>query len=564
VDSTRSRSNGGNVAPRKVGDQRPRLRSVPPYISSAGPEVIDLAERAGLALDDWQRWILTNALGERDDGKWAAWEVALIISRQNGKNVILEAREIAGLFIFGEQLITHTSHRFDTSLESFRRLLILIESNPDYDREVMRVSRSHGEEGIELKPNKELGHPDGARILYRTRSEASGRGFSGDLVIYDEAMILDSASVGGSLPTLSARSHVTEGGTQVWYTASAGLGAKSTQLALVRGRGRRAHESGKPDESLFFAEWSIDPHDAYCPPNCAEHDDPLSTESLYKSNPGLGIIHSNGTGLTLEAVERERAGMDDSTYLTERLGVGSYPAPKDGWAVIPRRWWKDTEMPDAGRPAGVVFGVDTTPDRAMSAIAVAGSIPGDLGYVELCDHRAGTSWVVKRAVELDRRWGPTVWIIDPRSAAGSLIDDFERADLKIVKPSATDVAHAFGEFYDAVRDGRLRHAPDREVALALAGAATRKLSDGLAWDRQNVAVDICPIVAYTFAWWGWRQHGGNDYDAVESVHFDLDEIIRLCRLGAYGPGDLLRLHDAGLLDDDGMTALAAAGVQVPR
>ncbi len=118
-------------------------------------------------------------------------------------------------------------------------------------------------------------------------------------------------------------------------------------------------------------------------------------------------------------------------------------------------------------------------------------------------------------------------------------------------------------FYDAVRDDRLRHAPDSEVKTALAGAATRKLGDGLAWDRQHVAVDICPLVAYTLAWWGWRQHGGNDYDAVDSVHFDLDEIMRLCSLGAYRTDDLKRLYDAGLIDDKGLTALADAGYAVP-
>jgi len=570
VGSTNSHSSAAGGALLRVGDQRPRLRSVPSHVTSAGAETIDLAERTGLALDDWQRWVLECALGERADGKFAAWEVALICPRQNGKNAILEARELAGLFLFGEQLITHTSHRFDTSLESFRRLLALIEATPDLDAQVLRVSRSHGEEGIELKRTK--ARPHEARILYRTRSEASGRGFSGDLVVYDEAMLLDAAAVGGSLPTLSARQHVTEGGPQVWYTGSAGLGAKSTQLALIRGRGKTAHESGHADPSLMFAEWSIEACDEYCPPNCRDHDDPNALDSLYKSNPGLGIIHSNGTGLTLEAIERERAGMTEQTYAVERLGIGTYPAPKDGWAVIPRRWWEATELRDAARPQGVVFGVDTTPDRAISAIAVAGSVSGlDQGYVELTanrrgevDMRAGTSWVLKRAIDLDRDWGPAVWLIDPRSAAGSMIDEFERAGLKVEQPTATDMAHAFGEFYDAVRDDRLRHAPDPEVRTGLAGAATRKLGDGLAWDRQNVAVVLCPVVAYTLAWWGWRQHGGNDYDVRDSVHFDITEIVRLCKLGAYGADDLKRLYDSGLLDDAGLTALAAAGVPVPR
>jgi hypothetical protein len=155
-----------------------------------------------------------------------------------------------------------------------------------------------------------------------------------------------------------------------------------------------------------------------------------------------------------------------------------------------------------------------------------------------------------------------VWVIDPRAAAGSLIDEFLASELKVERPNATEMAHAFGSFYDAVRDDKIRHASDREVSNALAGAMTRKLSDGQAWDRQHVAVDISPLVAYTLAHWGWQQFGGGDYDVRDSVHFDLAEILRLCRLGVYGPADLKRLYDSGLLDDAGLTHLAREGVRV--
>jgi len=55
-----------------------------------------------------------------------------------------------GLFLFGERLIIHSAHQFDTSKEAFNRILMLIENAPDLDKEVARVSRSHGEEGVEL------------------------------------------------------------------------------------------------------------------------------------------------------------------------------------------------------------------------------------------------------------------------------------------------------------------------------------------------------------------------------------------------------------------------------
>src|ERR1035441_6198666 len=82
-----------------LGDQRPRIASVPASSWSEGERVTDLAAAAGLYLDDWQRWVLDQGLGRRDDRMWAAFEVALIVSRQNGKGSILEALALAALFL---------------------------------------------------------------------------------------------------------------------------------------------------------------------------------------------------------------------------------------------------------------------------------------------------------------------------------------------------------------------------------------------------------------------------------------------------------------------------------
>ena len=59
---------------------------------------------AGLVLDPWQELVVDGAHGVREDGKWAAFEVGVNVPRQNGKGGILEARALAGLFLFGERL----------------------------------------------------------------------------------------------------------------------------------------------------------------------------------------------------------------------------------------------------------------------------------------------------------------------------------------------------------------------------------------------------------------------------------------------------------------------------
>lgn len=94
------------------GVQTPRVSCWPDYATSAGREAVDLARSCGLWLDPWQAFVLEHGLGERSDGKWSAFECAIVVSRQNGKGSILEARELAGLFLFDEQLILHSAHEF--------------------------------------------------------------------------------------------------------------------------------------------------------------------------------------------------------------------------------------------------------------------------------------------------------------------------------------------------------------------------------------------------------------------------------------------------------------------
>ncbi|WP_206326328.1 MULTISPECIES: LAGLIDADG family homing endonuclease [unclassified Streptomyces] len=94
------------------GWQTPPIQIAPPSVSSAGQEAIDLAARAGLHLDPWQQHVLRVGMGEKPDGSWSAFEVAVNVPRQNGKGALIEARELWGLFIGGEDLILHSAHEF--------------------------------------------------------------------------------------------------------------------------------------------------------------------------------------------------------------------------------------------------------------------------------------------------------------------------------------------------------------------------------------------------------------------------------------------------------------------
>ncbi|MFF8953878.1 terminase [Streptomyces sp. NPDC014940] len=471
------------------GVQRPRLFTAPPtFLSSAGLEAAELAEHAGLDLMPWQRHVLDVGLREREDGQWAAFEVAVNVPRQNGKGGVIEARELAGLFLLGERLIIHSAHEFKTARVAFQRIQSLILGCPDLRKRVKRMLCNTTETSITLTT--------GQSLQFIARSGGSGRGWTGDCNVLDEDMILGDDAMGALMPTMSAVENP-----QLWYLGSAGIGAQSVQLARLRRRALAALEAGEPDPSLAYMEWSVDPHADECQPGCTEHDDPDDPASWAKANPSLGYL------ITPQFVRNERASLGSSgIFERERLGVGDYPSDSaDTWQVIGEDAWRALAAAESTPSDPVVFAIDMTPERSHAAICVAGEWRGGT-HVEVVDHRPGTGWILERARELHEKWGPRCWVIDGAGPAGSLIADLEDEEkglgITVIQPKAREVAIACGQFYDAVSEQTLSHLDQAPLSAALAGAQKRPLGDAWAWARRIVSVDISPLVAATLAKWG--------------------------------------------------------------
>lgn len=456
---------------------------------------------AGLVLDPWQATTLEHALGERADGRWAAFEVAVNVPRQNGKGAILEARELAGLFLLGERLIIHSAHLFDTSLEAFRRLLALIEDAPDLDRRVMRVSRSHGEEGIELR--------GGQRIRFRTRTKGGGRGFTGDCLILDEAMVLPESFHGTLLPTLSAKSMI--GSPQVWYMGSA-VDQMVHEHGIVFAR-LRERALGGGDPSLAYFEHSAELVDGDGEPlplatlDKALLDDPVLWA---QANPGLGIRISE------EHIAKELRSMDARTFAVERLGVGDWPATEGtGSSPISFEAWSRLEDPGSLLADPVCLAFDVSPARSSGSISAAGRRPDGLAHVETVDRREGTGWMVDRLVELRDRHDPSRIVCDAASPAASLLAELEERGVLVETVDAREYANACGLVFDLVEQAGLRHLGTAELASAVRGAAKRPLGDAWAWSRRLSTVDISPLVAATLALWASAGEGSYGFEWAE-------------------------------------------------
>ena len=476
-----------------IGSQRPRICSVPDYASSSGDDAVELAAMAGLILDPWQQYVLRNSLGERADGKWAAFEVGLVVPRQNGKGGILEARELAGLFLLGERFIVHSAHQFDTAIEAFRRLLDLVDGSPDLSRRVKRVSRSHGDEGIELV--------GGQRIRFRTRTKGGGRGFTGDCLLLDEAMDLPEEVHGALLPTLSARPNP-----QVWYCASAvdqDVEDHGMVLARIRERGMAGE-----DPSLAYFEWSADLDiDKLVP---ADLD---SVDHYAQANPALGIR------ITERHIRNEALSLDPRTFAVERLGVGDWPRiDSEAKHIIDMDRWHECTDLDSAPLDPVCFAFDVTPDRSTACVAVSGLRSDGLPHIEVIEHKRGTRWVVATVARLAKQHHRSIVVCDAYGPAGSLLTELENLGIEVLVTSAGDQAQACGIFYDAVMDSKtLRHLDTPELTAAVDGATTRQLGESWAWSRKKSTVDISPLVAATLALWGSSQRPARPTPRIVSL-----------------------------------------------
>lgn len=456
----------------------PRFRTVPEAVSSAGVEAVQLLESANRPPDPWQADALHDALGELPDGKWAARQVGLVVPRQNGKGDVLLGKALHSMFLTPVKLILWSAHEFKTAREMFLRTRETIEGCDDLRRRVKTVRTSHGEEGVELL--------DGTRLGFVARSRGSGRGFSPEELLLDEAYALTDEQIAAQLFSVSAQPNA-----QIWYASSHPL-ALSVVLRRLMKRGR----AGSP--GLCYLEWSSDP--------ALARDDP---ESHRQSNPGYphrigpSTIADELTATAPEDFDRERRGIVD--------------LDEDARQEIDPAVWLGCQHTASKPQDPVAFALDMTPDRTVTTIGVAGYRDDGRRHGEVVEQLQGTRRVVKRLGELAKRWTCCVVVIDANSPAASLVPDLakvgivvdpERDQTRLELVGGHKMSAACGGWYDAVHEDQIRHLGQEPLNKALAGAKKRETGDGgWKWSRKDSSIDISPLMAVNLADYGLVLYG---------------------------------------------------------
>jgi hypothetical protein len=471
----------------------------PSAVKTAGGEAADLAAMVGFAPDAEQRLVLDAMLAEKDDGKWAALEAAVICGRQNLKTAVLQMAALYDLFIREVRLIVWTAHQFRTTSEALRDLVNLIDGSDYLRRRVKKIRTANDAPGIELT--------SGARLSFLARTGGGGRGLSGDVVILDEALYLTPAMMGALMPTLSAKPDP-----QVRYGSSAGL-MSSDVLRSIRDRGRAGG-----DPSLVYVEWSTEPGSCSLPmcdhrvgtSGCA-----LDDESLWvAANPAIG------RRIDIDYLRAERRALPPLEYARERLGWWEEPPTIGSQSVIPPDDW--AARADAASQVDVeqrlTFGVDIAHGRGSASIVVCGTREDGRPHVEVLPAPAGavgTEWLRPEIDRLVEQYRPLAVALQGNGApVSSLLDDLVATHGDVIRPvSGTELGRACGVFHDAATQGGLVHIDQAPLNDAVLHASVRPQSDAWTWDRRRSEVDIAPLCAATAALWAWSV----DADEVDPV-----------------------------------------------
>ena len=450
------------------GVQTPRIRHAPNVRQNAWEDVSDLCKAYGLVLDPWQENVLEAGMGERADGTWAARHVGLSVPRQNGKGEVAVARELAGLLLFGERMLIHSAHEVRTAQVGFQRMKSYFDNFDDLRKKVSSIGNAVAREYIRLKNGQEL--------RFVTRSRSAIRGFSADMLVLDEAQILDDNQWEAILYTVSARPNH-----QVWLM---GTPPQSIDDGVVFTRFRDRGVEGKDTRSAW-CEWSAPPD--------ADLDDPVARAV---ANPAMGHRISHGT------VADERAVASDEGFARERLGMW---ADVSGRRVISGTVWAglaDVGLVDAG--GDVAVAVDVSPGRDVTSIVSAAFTTAGVPYVDVIETRKDpTEWGLDRLVELCSRHQVRAVVIDGRSPANTWVDPLRQRGVTVTVTTATQMAKACGAFFDACYEDRLRHLDQPVLNVALSVARKRPIGDGgWGWSRKDTDSDITSLVGATLALWG--------------------------------------------------------------
>lgn len=523
----RARWGAGDDVPRPMGKTTPRLWTQPLVTGPAGPcgcgcaltrsttigfAVTDFAERIGLPLDPWQRWLVIHA-GELLPNGWPRFrQLLILVARQNGKTHLLLVLSLFWMWVQRVPLVLGTSTKLDYSRESWNKALKFARGSAQLrpairDRDAVRKANGEQEITARFPLLDAAGEPvlneDGSQLFEEARykiaaaNEEGGRSLTVHRLVEDE--IRQHRDWSAHSAAEDAMNAVDDA--QAWAISNEG-DDRAIVLHQLYDDALLFITSGEGNERLGLFAWSA--------PDGSDVED---VEALAQANPNLGHRMDPANLLGKAGTAKRTGGEVLARFKVEAMCMrvpSLEPSPVD--LVRWRRLVSD-QRPE-GRPC---FYVSVSGGLRRSVIAVA-AMRGGVPHVELADDLDGTSEVVGRLVELKDRYPNAKFAMSAASPAKkSLKPAFERAGLDVEYHETPAVASGCAHLQALISDDALTHSNDEAVDTSLEAAVHRNLEGGAwIWDWERSS-GLAPAAAVTGALWLLEVHRDGDYDLDESV-----------------------------------------------
>lgn len=503
---------GSGPIPKHLGTEVPYrwtkpLRELTPE-TSLGFEVITFAKTVlGIELFPWQKWLLVHALELNEDGTYRFSKLIVLVARQNGKTTLLVVLSLWWMYVdslrFKDRLhpkdflVLGTAQDLDTAQEAWDRANMYTDPNPENE------NGSKALQGRTLKPVTANGRTsmrakNGARYRIKAATRGGGRGKSSARILMDELREQQNFDAWSSVTkTKNAIFN-----SQLWGLSNAGDG-KSVVLRHVRDQLLQAldlwDELGVSENPEAYSDWEehADPTMAlfeWSAPDGCDLDDPAG---VAQANPSLGY------SITWNTVMSDRKTDPEAVYRTEVLCqwvtamVLSYIDVED--------WDKQADPASEIAPnSEMVLGVDTSADRSMTYVSVAGHRADGHQHVEVIASRAGMTWVPRYIQSVAEKQGiDRVYIQAKGAPASEFIGEID--SIEVCPVGGSDLGASTGKLYDAVKDHTVFHRGQPLTRLGIEGGVTKRLGDQQVYDRHGSAVDISPVISMCYALFGLGQ-----------------------------------------------------------
>lgn len=448
----------------KLGSQEPRVLFAPSprgFDESDGEDATRFAAAYRLNLDPYQALTCRTWMRRTRSGAWCADTWGVSVARQNGKNGGLEAVELYGMVVLGLKFL-HTAHEVKTARKAFMRLLYFFENErefPDLAAMVKEIRKTNGQEAIVLHSLDCARHAgckcSGGSIEFVARSKGSGRGFTVDVLVLDEAQDLRDEELEALLPTISA---APSGDPATIY-----MGTPPKDDALVdEGKGApflRVRNSAVEGTAkrVAWVEFSLD-----VDLETMSDDEVLALVSdkanWYATNPALG------RRINVSTIEGELEKFSPRSFARERLNV--WPVPRSGAkARLDVARWASLSVPTSS-PEWPLAAVGLDMDVAgRTWLAIGAHADEPVVHVELTPDdplEGGVDAAVETLWRVCKRRRPVVLPAD--SGASVLVPALKAREMKVYLLAPSEMAQASMGLAQAMKDKTISHLDDAVLA----------------------------------------------------------------------------------------------------